>query len=438
MNDEKLILGLGISSISCANYFDGLNIKYKIFDSRDGSNIDQSYISAIDKRLLYLSHYNDSLFDQIDEVIVSPGFDKNHKIFSELNSRSLPQLTDIDIFKRDCNIPIISITGTNGKTTIVSMLEHVMNNCNVRTIACGNNGIPVLNIDPNNYEYIILELSSYQLDYMNNHNSFISLLANIDHDHLERHGTLDNYISSKLKIFNSCDNSIVNKSFMESFPGKIDMINMLAYGLLQGKIILNNNIIEDVSYNSSGLYYKNISFFKHRGIHNLENILAVCSISLTLNIDLLQCLNALKSYKYLPHRIELIKEANNINWYNDSKSTNTASTIAALKYLDSNIILILGGAKKEMNYNFLNDLINKKVRLLVLLGENKNYIKRQLSIETKIIEVETIEDAVITCIKHASKNYDILFSPASPSFDMYKNFEERGIAFKQAVDKYVK
>ncbi len=434
MKGVKLILGLGISGQSCANYFDNKNIPYRIFDTRNISNIDHSFISSFEDNKLYLQSYDNNIFDNVDEVVISPGFDKNHDIFKEINLKNLSKITDIDIFKRICRKPIISVTGTNGKTTIVSMLEHVIRCSNIKTIACGNNGVPPLDINTDDYDYIILELSSYQLEYMSNHNSYISLLANIDTDHLERHDTLDQYLDIKLKIFNSCNYSIVNKTLLSSLKSKE---NRIIYGISNNQVIVNDTIIEDISYDLSTLYYNRIKL-KYKGTHNLENILGVCSISSILNINISDCLIYLKSYNHLPHRIELVKRSGNISWYNDSKSTNTASTKAALEYIKDNIILILGGAKKDMDYNELSNLINKKVKLLIFIGENRNYIKKQLDVKTKMIDAETMDDVVIICREYALDNNNILLSPASPSFGMFRNFEERGEAFKKAINEYVK
>ena len=435
MDGMKLILGLGISGLSCANYFDKKNVQYRIFDTRNISDIDQLFISSLDKKKLYLQSYDNNIFDNIDEVILSPGFDKNHEIFKQITLKNLPLVTDIDIFKSICKKPIISITGTNGKTTIVSMLEHVTLSSGIKTIACGNNGIPPLDINSDSYDYIILELSSYQLEYMCNHDSYISLLANIDHDHLDRHDTIDNYLDIKTKIFSSCDYSLVNTSLSSSLKNNKDKI---IYGLSNHQAIINNNIEEDITFDLLNLYYKHGVELTYKGIHNLENILGVCSIATILKITIPECLHALKNYNHLPHRIELVKCSNGISWYNDSKSTNTASTKAALICIKNNIILIIGGAKKDMNYKDLSNLINKKVKLLVFIGANRNYIKKQLDVKTKMIDAESIDDAVIICKEHALENNNVLLSPASASFDMFRNFEERGDAFKKAVIEYVK
>jgi UDP-N-acetylmuramoylalanine--D-glutamate ligase len=246
MSGIKLILGLGVTGSSCVNYFTKNDIKFRIFDTRPPSSIDQS-VSLNDANILYLQKYDDAIFDQVDEVVISPGFDKNHEILKESAIRGIPQLTDIDIFKRNCNKPIISITGTNGKTTIVSMIEHILCRAGFKAIACGNNGISPLSICTDAYDYIILELSSYQLEYMCDFNSHISLLANIDQDHLERHENMLDYLSIKLKIFKLSKFSIINKSLLEDYQSKIEINDKYMYGLTDRNILINNQIIKDIS-----------------------------------------------------------------------------------------------------------------------------------------------------------------------------------------------
>ena len=436
MSEMKLILGLGKTGVSCANYFNKHNKAYRVFDSRDVSEIDQTTLKKLDRENIFFNNFDKYLFDDIDEIIVSPGFDRSHEIFREISFRKLPCITDIDLFKKYCKKPIISVTGTNGKTTIVSMLEHVLLNTGIKAIACGNNGVPPLDVNSSNYDYIILELSSYQLEYMHNHQSFISLLANIDHDHFERHKTMEEYLGVKLKIFSSCDYPIINVSLL-NITFDVDKTDLIRYGLLKNKIIISNKTVEEISYDYSNIYYKDRVSLKHKGLHNLENIIAICSIVSLLSIRLENCLDSLKSYIHLPHRIEFVKNSNDISWYNDSKSTNSASTKAALNYINSNIILILGGAMKNMDYRSLSDLINQKVRILVFIGENKDYIKNQINVKSKILDAKSIDDAVILSRDIALANDTILLSPASPSFDMFKNFEDRGEAFKKAVKEYV-
>ena len=175
-----------------------------------------------------------------------------------------------------------------------------------------------------------------------------------------------------------------------------------------------------------------------KGLHNLENILSVLSVTNILHLNFLEVFKYIKNFHYLPHRIELIKSYNNINWYNDSKSTNCASTLAALQYVDEKIILILGGSHKNMNYIALKEMLISKVKLIIFIGENKNYIQEQLDIKIKTIEAQNMKDVVEIAKNNVIPYDNVLLSPASPSFDMFDNYVDRGNAFKKAVNDFVK
>ena len=435
MSGIKLILGFGLTGLSIAKYFSKKKIEYKIFDTRNKPDIDNLHISNFRPDLLYFKNYDAKIFEGIDEIIISPGFDKDHPILKDICEREIPVSTDIDIFKDLCEKPIISVTGTNGKTTVVSMIEYVLCSLGRKSIACGNNGVPPLGINPDEYDYIILELSSYQLENMTNQESYISMITNIHHDHLERHITMHHYLNIKLNIFKSCEYPLINISMMNKLKKYNYRDDLITYGLSKEGLVLSSVVDDKIFFDNKYIKYNDLKF-EHNGIHNLENILGVCSITSLLNIPLSDSLRVIGGFVHLPHRIELVKH-NNINWYNDSKSTNTASTKAALEHLDKDIILILGGALKNMDYKILSKLINEKVKLLVFIGENKDYIKKQLTITTRVIDAHSISDAVRISKDNASKKDSVLFSPASPSFDMFKNFEERGEAFKKAIKNNV-
>ena len=435
MLNKKLILGIGITGMSCVDFFNKNNIPYKVFDTRNKKYLNNYNLESINTEYFCFEKYPSDFLDDVDEVIISPGLNKDHKIFSDIDSYKIRIITDIDIFKKYSNSQLISVTGTNGKTTVVSMLEHSFNELGYKCIACGNNGIPPLSIISNCYDYIILELSSYQLEYMSDLKSFISIITNIDYDHLERHRNIENYSNIKLSIFkNSAFKLAINtiKHLIE------DIKTIKVYGISNnGEAIINDTIVEGLYHDDSIISYKDKKL-KYRGNHNLNNILSVISTLDILKVDIDIVLNSLKNYNYLPHRIELIKSTDKINWYNDSKSTNCASTKAALEYIDERIILILGGSMKDMHYESLSSLINKKVKLVIFIGENKEYIKSQLKISTQVINADSIESAVQLSRLHSSDNDNILLSPASPSFDMFENYEERGAAFVLAVQNIVK
>ena len=429
-------MGLGKTGDSCIKFFKKNNINFKIFDTR--CNHSEHYVDSInlEPELLRLSTYEDNYLDDIEEAIISPGIDRKNKIIDDLHSRKINIITDIDLFKRYSNIPIISVTGTNGKTTVVSMMEHLLNLCNYKCIACGNNGIPPLSILNDNYDYIILELSSYQLEYMDNFTSNISLITNIEHDHFERHKNFDEYLSIKKKIFLNSNYSLCNISLKKILQ---DVPNLYIYGINDGskKLVIDGRDNDNLLFNSADLFIDKYKI-KYRGIHNLNNFLAVLSVSDLLEINISDAVKYLSSYSFLPHRIELIKLHNDVSWYNDSKSTNSSSTQAALEYIDKNIILIIGGSKKNMNYQNLSKLINNKVKLIIFIGENKRYIDEQLNVKVKTIDAESMYDAIKISYQFSEPSDSVLLSPASPSFDMFKDYSERGAAFTKAVNDLVK
>ena len=433
---KKLILGLGKTGDSCIKFFKKNNINFKIFDTRD--NHREHYVDStnLEPELLRLSTYEDSYLDDVEEAIISPGIDRKNKIIDDLYSRKINIITDIDLFKKYSNTPIISVTGTNGKTTVVSMMEHLLNLSNYKCIACGNNGIPPLSIINNNYDYIILELSSYQLEYMDNFTSNISLITNINHDHFERHKNFDEYLSIKKKIFLNSNYSLCNIGLKEKLH---DVPNLYIYGINDGskKLVINGRDNDNLLFNSTDLFIDKYKI-KYRGIHNLNNFLAALSVSDLLKINTSDAVKHLSSYSFLSHRIELIKLHNDVSWYNDSKSTNSSSTQAALEYINKNIILIIGGSKKNMNYQNLSKLINNKVKLIIFIGENKRYIDEQLNVKVRTIDAESMYDAIKISYQFSKPSDSVLLSPASPSFDMFKDYSERGAAFTKAVNDLVK
>ena len=435
MSKNKLILGVGVTGISCADFFKSKGIPFKIFDTRDKAYFVDYDFRDISPNSIYFKEYPVNFLNDIDEVIISPGLDKEHRIFKNIKSRNINIMTDIDIFKRYYNKKLISVTGTNGKTTMVTMLKYALNKIGYNCIACGNNGIPPLSIINNSYDYIILELSSYQLEYMSDLKSFISVITNIDYDHLERHKSIENYSKIKLSIHKNSSFSLASNSINHLIK---DVKNIKIYGVTDaGEVIVNGSIIKDIHYDNLKIYFENKNL-EYKGKHNLQNILGVISVLDIIKIDIKKSLGVLDNFSYLPHRIELVKSSNNVNWYNDSKSTNCASTKAALECIDEKIILILGGSMKDMNYESLSPLINNKVKLVIFIGANKEYIKKQLKITTKTIDASSIESAVKISQLHSLVNDNILLSPASPSFDMFKNYEERGAAFISAVQNLAK
>ena len=283
MSKNKLILGVGVTGISCADFFKSKGIPFKIFDTRDKAYFVDYDFRDISPNSIYFKEYPVNFLNDIDEVIISPGLDKEHRIFKDIKSRNINIMTDIDIFKRYYNKKLISVTGTNGKTTMVTMLKYALNKIGYNCIACGNNGIPPLSIINNSYDYIILELSSYQLEYMSDLKSFISVITNIDYDHLERHKSIENYSKIKLSIHKNSSFSLASNSINHLIK---DVKNIKIYGVTDaGEVIVNGSIIKDIHYDNLKIYFENKNL-EYKGKHNLQNILGVISVLDIIKIDI--------------------------------------------------------------------------------------------------------------------------------------------------------
>lgn len=434
---RKLVIGIGKTGESCIKFFEKNKIDYKVFDTRKKLSKVFKNQDNKNKSLYRFQDFEEGFLDDVEEAIISPGLSLNHKIIDAIQKLSIPLITDIELWHRYSNTPIIAVSGTNGKTTVVSMLEYLLNKLGLKSIACGNNGVPILkSLNNSNYKYLILELSSYQLEYTKSIKTFISLLTNVEDDHLERHKDYRNYLLVKKKIFSNCIHAICNTD-LDSKMKDIKKHKGYGFNSKSNKFLINGKVNDEIRFDDKKIYYKNVSI-KFKGVHNLNNVLAVLSIAEILNIKIDNALQILSNYRYPSHRVQLIKKQNNISWYNDSKSTNISSTIAAIEYVKKNILLILGGSEKFLDYGKLNPYIEEKIKLIIFMGENRKSIREKLITKKPMIDAKTMREAIKIAHKNAYPGDSILLSPASPSFDMFTDYEERGAEFIKAVDDIAK
>ena len=428
MKIKTLILGFGITGESCLKYFNSIKEICRVYDTRSKKDLVNTELYAQNE--FHYTHYNNKLLDNIETVIISPGFEPDHPLISQIRDRGILIQTDIDLFKSIYDGKIISVTGTNGKTTVVHMLEKILISSNRKARACGNNGIPPLDLINEKLDYAIIELSSYQLEYMVNKASDISIILNITNDHLDRHKTFEDYSKIKMSIFENNGKKIINMYLKNSVNA--NDVKYFGYNTDSSEIIINSEVKKNFHIREKTLLYDEISL-DFMGYHNLHNILAVLSVMEHLEVNYEKCITSLKKFIHPPHRIELVKRSNNISWYNDSKSTNCDSTYWALKSLQRNVILIMGGSEKKQDFSVLSEIIDDTVKILILIGRNSKDILGDLSVSVKIFEAVDMINAVEIANNHATKNDSIILSPASPSFDFYQDYKHRGKVFTNAV-----
>ena len=428
-NQDVGILGLGLSGLAAARVL--LNSKANIFVFDD-----KKEKPSIIKKSNWIN-YNYWPWESIKTLVVSPGIPINnkekHNAIKLAIDNKVKIINDIDLFVEIYpKAKIIGITGTNGKSTTAALLFHILKFNKIKSVICGNFGIPACSInDPGENGVIILELSSYQLDGAKSLSLDIATIINITPDHLDYHETFDRYVSSKLKIINFLKR---NGIFIYDKSNK-----------------LLNKIIDTNKYNSlkfSSVNEKEAKDFINdnnylKGTHNAINASIAISIAKKLNINDNKIELAIKRFEGLSHRMEPLYISSNFKIINDSKSTNGESTAAALKSF-SNIFWIVGGKPKNDGIGQAKNFLDKVVEIF-LIGNSTKYFSEEIlkfNENIPINECITLEKATILAIKKSKmsklKNYVILLSPSAASFDQFKSFEDRGNQFKKIISQQIK
>ena len=419
--ESFLILGKGMTFLNCKEFFDKESISYEALETRDILDIRDHHLVLKNKKIN---------LNVIDNIIISPGISKNNSIIQKLMELNCRITTDIEILQTIKKSKYICITGTNGKTSTINLISDILNSNHIKTLACGNNGVSVFKSLEDNYDFIVLELSSYQLDYIRKLDSHISVILNLSADHLERHQTLKNYFITKLKIFDYAKHKVINNNLETSEKD-------ITFDIKNKSIYINNSLIDN-------LYFENYNFVSYgdkkyelRGKHEAYNLSACIAVLRILGLSIDQIMFGFSQRSHLSHRLEKICTYQGITYINDSKSTNSDSTLNALESLEENIILIMGGDNKKISYNSLKNIIYHKVKLLILIGDNRKYIKNQLNLKIDTILFKNLKDATDYIFDNLKSNHTVLLSPGSSSFSLYKDFEDRGNHFKNLVNNYV-
>ena len=415
-----LIIGEGVTFEHCSKFFKENDIIYYSTTTNDVIDITNHEIICRKKKID---------LDKVDYAVISPGIPPTNLVLQKLASSGCKFTTDIEIIQNLSKSKFICITGTNGKTSTVNLIADILNDNNISAIACGNNGISVFASLENSYDYILLEISSYQLEYINKLNSFISIVLNLSEDHLERHKTLEKYFAIKEKIFNSAKHKLIHKN--------LDRLNKYSTFEVRDKMFLiNDSVIDGLSITDcTHISYSLRSYFID-GIHDLHNLCASISALKIIGLSLENILSSFDKRKKLEHRVEKFFTFNGIKFINDSKSTNADSTSNALKSLGNNIILIMGGDHKRMSYKNLTELINDKVRILIMIGDNKDDLKKILHVNINQVCYEDLEHAISYIFSVMVPGDTVLLSPGTSSYYVYDNYQHRGNHFKELVKKY--
>ena len=424
MNLSKLsflILGKGVTYNNCKVFFDKNSITYKAINTDE--------ITKIDKNRIIINNEKIDI-KTIDYIVISPGIKKQNHCLKKLNNFGCKIITDVELLQSQLKTKYICVTGTNGKTSTVNLLADILNNNNFKALACGNNGVSLFKALEENFSYIIIELSSYQLEYIKNLDSYISIVLNISEDHLDRHNSLKEYLEIKLKIFNNSDNCIINSDIEASKYYQ-------TYNIKNNNFLINGKILKEISLMSNQSIILDEKIFKINGKHEALNLCACLAVLKIIGISISDSLLGFSKRLLLPHRLENFCTYKTVKFINDSKSTNANSTLNALESISSNIILIMGGDKKNISYSSLSKIINNKVKLLILFGDNRQDLYNEIMPNVETLFFNNLKEILSYIFSDLRKKTTILFSPGTSSFSLYQNFEQRGNHFKKIVNYYV-
>lgn len=439
-----LIVGLKTSGISAAKMLNSVGKEIFLYDCESKTiRKARKACSFLDKKC-FVTHIGKKLLKQIDCIVLSPGVksDEWQKIAFENN---IELVSEIEIAFRFCKGITAAITGTNGKTTTTVLLNNILNNCGIKSFAVGNVGNAFSNeclkIEKRNVA--VCEASSFQLENIINFKPKVAGFLNLRPDHLDRYKDFDEYKSAKEKIFKNLDkdcfavlnyNDVIVKSFKNSRFNILwfSIKGELPYGY-DGFYLQKNYVYYVKNNKKERVFLKN--HIKLPGLHNLQNIMCASLMARTLGIDFKQMRKIIYNFRGLEHRIEFVAEISNAKFYNDSKATNIASTIAAVNCFANDIILILGGSDKGENFATLFESLPSNVKMIFAYGQTATKIVEHavLSGYKCIKKFDSLENAFKELIKCVYDGCVVLFSPACASFDQFINFEERGDRFKHLV-----
>ena len=433
------ILGMARSGISAANKIKDLGGIVFISEKRAKSEIADSDRIKDSFQCEFGGHTENLLNN--DVLILSPGIPRNILILKEARKNNIEIISEIEFSFRikHPHSKIIAITGSNGKSTTVSIIHHILQTAGYNSVLAGNIGTALSSypIESEDIDFVVLELSSFQLELIDTFKADVAAILNITPDHLDRYNSFEDYAETKFNIFknqNSNDLAILNLDDAASAKF-IDLINSkLKY--------FSPNPIADICYEENSIVFNSEEFpvksASIQGPHNIANMMCAILAVSPFNIEKDTIQKSLETFSPLAHRMEFVQEVDGIKFYNDSKATNTDSVKYALQSFSTPIRIIMGGAGKGEDYSILIPFLQKRAKKVYLTGDTIDEMRAAFEGSVEIETIKEFEDVIKKAFSDSKKEDIIVLSPACTSYDRFKNFEERGNTFKEIVSRLKK
>lgn len=433
---RTLVVGLGKTGLSCARYLSGLGHQLHVVDTRENPPGLAHLKKEVPAATTALGEILESQLDNVDQLVVSPGLPMDMPLLQAARAKQIPVLSDIDLFAAVALAPVIGITGSNGKSTVTSMLNDMVIAAGYRVKTGGNLGVPALDLlEGEEPDFYILELSSFQLERSGVLPLRVATVLNLSPDHLDQHRSYEEYIEAKAKILEACENPVINRDdpvVMGLLRGESEFT---AFGLSEPlEQDLGIRVVDGQRCFCRGTtVLMPVSELGTVGRHNEANALAALALGSVMGLADAAMANALRAFRGLEHRMQEVRNRNGVRWINDSKGTNVGATVAAVRGLDGPLVLIAGGLAKNADFQPLATALADRTIAIVLIGRDARIMREELQGVCRIVMAGDMADAVNQADAIATAGTTVLLSPACASQDMFDDYAHRGRVFAELV-----
>jgi UDP-N-acetylmuramoylalanine--D-glutamate ligase len=436
-----VVIGMGKTGIATARYLGNQGAKVAVTDEKQFDQWGGEFKQIAGEKWLEVGDYNARVLEGADMVVPSPGVPPNSDLLVEAQKKNIPVVSEIELASWFLKVPVIAVTGTNGKTTTTTLLGEILRRSGKKVFVGGNIGTPLIEYAETSQkdDFIVAEISSFQLQWIEKFRPFIAILLNITCDHINYHGSFAQYRRVKAGIFanqTKTDWAILNATDQEQ-DGIADatyaqIVKFSSKDVLSQGIFIKDNDIVLIMPGFNEEKYP-LGIINLPGLHNVENVMAAIMAARLCGCNQKDIIAAVKAFSGLPHRIEFAGEKNSIKFYDDSKGTNVGSVLRALETFTQPVILLLGGRDKDGDFESLKPLLKKKTKKVILFGEARNRIASLIGEEIPVLKKTGLREAIQSAYQDAQSGDVVLLSPGCASFDEFANYKDRGNFFKDVV-----
>jgi len=433
-NEAKvLVVGLGETGFSVAKFLHQQGIPFAVIDSRDKPPLNDSLLADYPDTPVFTGGFDEAAFNVATHLIVSPGVSLQEQSIQKALFSGAKLVSDIDLFACCTKKPIVAITGSNGKSTVTTMLGAMGQASGVKTAIGGNLGIPALDLIDDSVELYVIELSSFQLERVSILNARVATVLNISADHLDRHDGIKGYAQEKQKVFSGDGVMVLNADDPIVKEMEIEGRETVYFSIQKNKGFHLQNQQGDNYLMNNELPLMRQQDLPLEGSHNVANALAALAIGSVLGLNVEAMCKALQKFSGLNHRMQRVAKVKGATWVNDSKATNIGACVAALQGYENKVILIAGGDAKGADMQELIPAIKANAKSVVLMGKDAGLIEAAINGSVPTYKVESVQHAVQLAATLIEEGDNVLLSPACASIDQYKNYQDRGDKFTAAV-----